>query len=70
VNAAGQLGVAPSSANFKHEIHPTDKESEAILVPKPVSFCYDQDIDERTEQSKSNRRKLMFSKRSCKSKVR
>jgi hypothetical protein len=47
VNAAGQLGVAASSAHFKHEIRPMDKESEAILALKPVSFCYDQDIDEQ-----------------------
>jgi hypothetical protein len=47
VNAAGQLGVVASSAHFKHEIRPMDKESEAILALKPVSFCYDQDIDEQ-----------------------
>jgi hypothetical protein len=47
VNAAGQLGVAASSAHFKHKIRPMDKESEAILALKPVSFCYDQDIDEQ-----------------------
>jgi len=46
VNAGGQLGVAPSSADFKHEIRPMGEESEAILTLKPVSFCYDQDIDE------------------------
>jgi hypothetical protein len=45
VNAAGQLGVAASSAQFKHEIRPMDRESEAILALKPVSFRYDQDID-------------------------
>ncbi len=38
VNAAGQLGVAASS-------RPMDRESEAILALKPVSFRYDQDID-------------------------
>src|SRR5262249_1772732 len=47
VNSAGQLGVAPSSAHFKHEIRPMDKESEALLALKPVSFCYDEDIDEQ-----------------------
>jgi hypothetical protein len=47
VNAGGQLGVAPSSADFKHEIRPMGDESEAILTLKPVSFCYDQDIDEQ-----------------------
>ena len=45
VNAAGQLGVAPSSANFKHEIRPMNKASEPILELHPVSFCYDQDVD-------------------------
>jgi hypothetical protein len=48
VNAGGQLGVAPSSADFKHEIRPMGEESEAILALKPVSFCYDQDIDEQS----------------------
>ena len=46
VNANGQLGVVPSSADFKHEARPMAEESEAILALKPVSFCYDQDIDE------------------------
>ena len=46
VNANGQLGVVPSSADFKHETRPMAEESEAILALKPVSFCYDQDIDE------------------------
>ena len=47
VNAGGQLGVAPSSADFKHEIRPMGEESEVILAFKPVSFCYNQDIDEQ-----------------------
>ena len=46
VNANDQLGVAPFSADFKHEIRPMCEESEVILAFKPVSFCYDQDIDE------------------------
>jgi hypothetical protein len=45
VNAAGQLGVAPSSAHLKHEIRPMNKASEPILELHPVSFCYDQDVD-------------------------
>src|SRR5439155_12636774 len=45
VNAAGQLGTAPSSARFKEEIPPMDKASEAILALKPVSFCYKKEID-------------------------
>src|SRR4030095_2168465 len=47
-NAGGQLGVVASSADFKHEIRPMGEESEAILALKPVSFCYDQDIDEQS----------------------
>ena len=45
VNAAGQLGVAPSSERFKNHIEPMDSISEAILALKPVSFCYEQDIE-------------------------
>jgi hypothetical protein len=51
VTAAGQLGVAPSSARFKDEIKPMDKASEAILALKPVAFRYKKDVDpERTLQ--------------------
>jgi hypothetical protein len=45
VNAAGQLGVAPSSQRFKDEIKPMDKASEAILALKPVTFRYKQELD-------------------------
>jgi hypothetical protein len=45
VNAAGQLGVLPSSQRFKDEIKPMDKASEAILVLKPVTFHYKKEID-------------------------
>ena len=45
VNDAGQLGVAPSSARFKHEIRPIDTTSETIFALNPVTFRYDQDID-------------------------
>jgi hypothetical protein len=45
VNAAGQLGVLPSSQRFKTEIKPMDKASEAILALKPVTFRYKQDVD-------------------------
>ena len=45
VNAAGQLGTAPSAARFKDEIKPMDKASEAILALKPVTFHYKQEID-------------------------
>ena len=45
VNAAGQLGTAPSSQRFKTEIKPMDKASEAIHALKPVTFLYKQEID-------------------------
>ena len=45
VNSAGQLGVAASSARFKEAIKPMDKTSEAILVLKPVTFCYKKEFD-------------------------
>jgi hypothetical protein len=45
VNAAGQLGTAPSSERFKQEIRPMDKASEAIHALKPVTFRYKQEID-------------------------
>jgi trimeric autotransporter adhesin len=51
VNAAGQLGVAPSARRFKEEIKPMGKESEAIFALKPVSFHYKKEIDpDRTPQ--------------------
>src|SRR5262249_34864479 len=51
VNAAGQLGTAPSSQRFKDEIKPMDKASEAIHALKPVTFRYKKEIDaERTPQ--------------------
>src|SRR5438094_735913 len=45
VNAAGQLGTAPSSQRFKTEIKPMDKASEAILALKPVTFLYKKELD-------------------------
>jgi hypothetical protein len=45
VNAAGQIGTAPSSQRFKTEIKPMDKASEAILALKPVTFRYKKEID-------------------------
>jgi endosialidase-like protein len=45
VNAAGQLGVLPSSQRFKTEIKPMDKASEAILALKPVTFHYKKEVD-------------------------
>src|SRR5436305_1733752 len=37
INAAGQLGTAPSSQRFKTEIKPMDKAREAILALKQVN---------------------------------
>jgi hypothetical protein len=45
VTAAGQLGVAPSSARFKEQIKPMGKASEAILALKPVTFRYKHEVD-------------------------
>ena len=45
VNAAGQLGVPPSSARFKQEIKPMGMASEAILGLKPVTFRYKKEVD-------------------------
>ena len=47
VNAAGQLGVLPSSQRFKDEIKPMDKASEAILALKPVTFHYKKEVDSK-----------------------
>jgi trimeric autotransporter adhesin len=40
VDANGQLGTASSSRQFKEDIQPMDKASEAILDLKPVTFRY------------------------------
>jgi Chaperone of endosialidase len=45
VNAAGQLGTAPSSARFKQNIKRMDNTSEAILALKPVTFRYKKELD-------------------------
>src|SRR6266566_4203736 len=45
VNAAGQLGTAPSSQRFKDAIKPMEKASEAILALKPVTFHYKKELD-------------------------
>ena len=45
MNTNGQLGVAPSSVRFKEAIKPMDRESEAILALKPVTFRYKADLD-------------------------
>jgi hypothetical protein len=43
VSPDGVLGVAISSARFKHDIKPMDKASEAILALTPVTFHYKSD---------------------------
>jgi hypothetical protein len=43
VNAAGQLGTAPSSYRFKKEIRLMNTSREAILALKPVTFHYKSD---------------------------
>jgi len=45
VAAGGQLGVAASSRQFKDDIKPMEKASEAILALKPVTFHYKKNID-------------------------
>ena len=45
VNAAGQLGTAPSSKRFKEDIKPIDKTSEALFALTPVAFRYKREID-------------------------
>jgi trimeric autotransporter adhesin len=47
----GQLGEcgAPSSARFKEDIKPMDKESEAILALKPVMFRYKKEVNPTIE---------------------
>ena len=39
------LGVKPSSERFKEAIKPMDKDSEAILALKPVTFRYKHELD-------------------------
>ena len=51
VGAGGQFGVAASSQQFKDDIKPMEKASEAILALKPVTFYYKKNIDpDRTAQ--------------------
>jgi len=47
VDAAGQLGTAPSSSRFKNEIRPMNISSEATLALKPVTFHYKSDQTHR-----------------------
>jgi trimeric autotransporter adhesin len=45
VNSGGKLGTTPSSRQFKEDIKPMDKTSEAILALQPVTFRYKKDFD-------------------------
>jgi len=45
VGEGGQLGVTVSSRQFKDDIKPMEKASEAILALKPVTFHYKKNID-------------------------
>ena len=45
VDAAGKPGTIVSSKQFKDEIKPMDKASEAILELEPVTFRYKQELD-------------------------
>ena len=45
VNSNGKLGVAASSARFREAVRPMNNASEAILVLKPVTFHYKEDLD-------------------------
>ena len=45
INSSGQLGTATSSARFKRDIRLMDKESEALLALRPVTFRYKQQLD-------------------------
>ena len=43
VDSNGQLGTVASSARFKKDVQPMDKNSEAVLALKPVTFHYNSD---------------------------
>jgi hypothetical protein len=45
INAAGQLGTAPSSQRFKQQIQSMDKESDVLLALRPVTFRYKKEIE-------------------------
>ena len=45
VDADGHLGTVVSAERFKDEVKPMDKESEAILALKPVTFRYKHELD-------------------------
>jgi hypothetical protein len=45
VNAAGQLGTAPSASRFKQNIRDMGDTSDALFALRPVTFRYKQEID-------------------------
>lgn len=45
INSDGKLGTLVSSRRFKEEIKPMEKDSEAILSLRPVSFRYKKEIE-------------------------
>jgi hypothetical protein len=45
VNAAGQLGTAPSSSRFKQNIRDMGDTSDALFALRPVTFRYKQELD-------------------------
>ena len=45
INSSGQLGVAPSSARFKQDIHNMEQASDLLLALRPVTFHYKPEID-------------------------
>jgi len=45
VNAAGQIGTAPSSVRFKQNVKSMGDTSEALFALRPVTFRYKQEID-------------------------
>jgi trimeric autotransporter adhesin len=45
IDSTGHIGTVSSSAQYKHQIKPMDKASEAILSLKPVTFQYKHELD-------------------------
>jgi trimeric autotransporter adhesin len=45
INSSNKLGTTTSSRQFKEDIRPIDKVSEALFALKPVTFRYKKEID-------------------------
>ena len=45
INSDGKLGTTTSSRRFKHDISPMDSTSEDLFALRPVTFCYNEEID-------------------------